>query len=161
MTLNDTLMKLTKYLKKNKMKSTQERVKVLEVAFIIGTPVCDKKRCLRCGKCKNGGKHFSVDNIYTELKKQHFIVSHATVYRTVQMLNNAKIITFAFKRQGKIIYELFHEDPHDHLLCVKCGAITEFEQCEVDSLHKKLCKKYQFIEIDHIHAIRGLCIKCQ
>jgi Fur family transcriptional regulator, ferric uptake regulator len=161
MTFEKLKEKQDKYLLHSSMKSTQERDFILKVVWQLGRAVCGKNRCQRCGDCRNGGRHFSVDDIYEILQKKKFFVSQSTVYRTLVMFCKGEIIQFAFKRNGKAVYELHCNKPHDHLTCVRCGKIVEFSVPETDALHRKLCEYYGFKEIDHLHCIRGICDKCQ
>jgi Fur family transcriptional regulator, ferric uptake regulator len=154
-------LKQDQYLLHSGMKSTQERDMILKAVWQLGRAVCGRGRCQRCGDCRNGGRHFSVDDICKILQGRKFFVSQSTVYRTFVMLCSGEIIRFAFKQNGKAVYELHSNNPHDHLICVRCGKIVEFSVPETDILHRKLCKQYGFKEVDHLHCIRGICNKCQ
>ncbi len=161
MTFKKLKFKLEQHLSQSGLKSTQERQMILKAVWRLGHAVCGRGRCHHCGNCSNGGRHFSVDDVYEVLQNRNFFISQSTVYRALIMLCDGGIIRFAFKRNGKAVYELHSNNPHDHLICVKCGKIVEFSVPETEILHRKLCEQYGFQEVDHLHCIRGICDKCQ
>jgi len=156
MSLEDLKLKLKQYLVKTGLKQTQERDMLLKAVWQLGNRVSTVEPTLN----NRESCHFSVDEVYDLICSWRFIVSKSTVYRTLGTFCEGKIIRFAFKRTGKTVYELEREEWHDHIICLKCGRIVEFSDTETEILHKRLCERYGFREVDHLHCIRGLCMKC-
>ena len=50
---------------------------------------------------------------------------------------------------------------HDHLYCMKCGKILEFEDKTIEALQEKVCRKNEFHCLEHTLRILGLCKKCK
>ena len=58
-------------------------------------------------------------------------------------------------------YEHAHlGEHHDHLLCVKCGAIQEFVDGQIEDHQHQLAHRYGFRALRHRLEIYGLCAKC-
>ncbi|MBS3741763.1 MAG: transcriptional repressor [Candidatus Cloacimonetes bacterium] len=106
--------------------------------------------------------HFSADELYLKLKQQGSNVSRATVYRTLDLLVKAKLLSKLQMKQGQHLYEnydgIMH---HDHMICVNCGKIIEFSSTEIETIQKQICKKYNFKMKSHMLRICGLCEECQ
>ena len=85
----------------------------------------------------------------------------ATVYRTLALLEESNMVTsLSFGAQGKK-YELGAKEHHDHMICVKCGNITEFVDEEIESRQDSIAKALDFKIMDHSMQIYGLCKNCQ
>ena len=83
----------------------------------------------------------------------------ATVYRTLKLLVDCGL---AIERQfgdGQARYEVVG-DHHDHLICVKCGLILEFEDAEIERLQERIASRLGgFTVLRHRHELYGLCPK--
>jgi Fur family ferric uptake transcriptional regulator len=63
---------------------------------------------------------------------------------------------------GLTRYELADDSTHhDHLICVDCGDITEFEEPRIEELQDRVAKSYGFVLRSHKHELYGICPKCQ
>src|SRR5512140_1793145 len=73
--------------------------------------------------------HISIEEFLAQVRQQDPKVGYATVYRTLKLLTECGV---AFERKfgdGLTRYELADEESHhDHLICVECGKIVEFEE---------------------------------
>ena len=49
---------------------------------------------------------------------------------------------------------------HDHLVCVRCGAIQEFYNPEIEALQAETARRMGFHDLQHRMDIYGLCTKC-
>lgn len=49
---------------------------------------------------------------------------------------------------------------HDHLVCVRCGAILEFYNPEIESLQAEVARRMGFHDLQHKMEIYGLCSSC-
>ena len=106
-------------------------------------------------------KHFNIDDLFERLCKQGDYVSRATIYRTIPLLLQSGLITEAIRCQDKISYEnIFNKKHHDHLLCIECGKTIEFCNEKIERLQNEVCKKYDFVPIEHRLGIKGHCKDC-
>ncbi len=96
-------------LKDNGLKATPQRLAVLKVL----------------------GKHThpNIDELYEEIKKEHPSVSLATVYKNVNTLKDANLVTEVNVPNSKMKYDIFIE-PHIHVVCDKCLKVVDIPHCE-------------------------------
>ena len=107
-------------------------------------------------------KHFDVEDIFRQLRKQKSSVSLATVYRSIPLLIESGLITETTQFQDKIEYEKIYNKPHHyHLICINCGKIIEFNNKDIEKLQQEICLKYNFKATEHRLEIKGYCEKCQ
>lgn len=111
----------------------------------------------------NKGRHLSADDVYGTLKETYPNNGIATVYRTLELLEEINVLTRMDFGDGRARYELKDDDTHHHhhLVCTRCGTITEFEDDLLDSLEKTIERKTGFVIRDHVAKFFGLCAKCQ
>ncbi|MFC1743852.1 Fur family transcriptional regulator [Candidatus Riflebacteria bacterium] len=108
--------------------------------------------------------HFDVDYLLKKINrgKSKGIVSKATIYRTLDILIELKFLKAAHLTKNKKVYEhILDHSHHDHLICMVCQKMIEFQQPEIEILQEKICKKYGFTMQDHCHEIYGKCAACQ
>jgi len=107
-------------------------------------------------------EHLTIDALLEEVRKEDPRVGYATVYRTMKMLAEGDIVHERKFDDGHTRYELAHEHSHhDHLICVNCGAITEFEEPQIEELQELVAERYGFRVDHHKHELYGMCAKCQ
>ena len=59
-------------------------------------------------------------------------------------------------------YELAVEEAHhDHLICLECGKITEFEEPLIEELQGRVAERHGFVVHQHKHELYGVCADCQ
>ena len=107
------------------------------------------------------GEHFSADELWERLRKKDKRVSKATVYRTLGLLVEKKVVEEHDFGRGQKYYERMMERPHhDHLICVQCGRIIEFENPEIEHLQEEIAKREDFVIAYHSHKLFGTCSRC-
>jgi Fur family ferric uptake transcriptional regulator len=47
------------------------------------------------------------------------------------------------------------------MLCVKCGAVIEFCDEQIEELQDRVCREHGFEALDHRMGIRGICRRCR
>ena len=105
--------------------------------------------------------HFSADQLLIFSKKQDRTISKATVYRTLALLKESKILGEQDFGDGKHIYELAQgRKHHDHLVCIRCGKIIEFRNGPIERLQDAEAKKHHFRIIYHSLKLFGFCSSC-
>ncbi|MBI5845347.1 MAG: transcriptional repressor [Deltaproteobacteria bacterium] len=62
---------------------------------------------------------------------------------------------------GKSLYEHRHlGHHHDHFICTRCGAITEFYDEALEKLQANIARKHGFRVLQHRMELYGLCENC-
>lgn len=107
-------------------------------------------------------RHFSAETLLDLVKKRDRTISKATLYRTLSLLTKAKILEEQDFGDGFMSYEpMIGKQHHDHLVCVKCKNILEFESEEIERIQEAEARKRGFKIISHSHKLFGLCKNCQ
>lgn len=105
--------------------------------------------------------HYTADELLENSKKEDPTVSKATVYRTLALLKEAKVIEEHDFGEGKKLYERAEgRKHHDHLICIKCGKIIEFENDAIERLQDSEAKKHAFKVVYHSLKLFGFCHNC-
>ena len=116
----------SEYLKKNKMFFTKERTDLLHFIF-------DQKG------------HFSADELVFEMKKENIKVSRATLYRSLNQLVDAGILSESDFGHGHTHYEItLGTKPHVHLICTDTGDVREVQSRKLELALNDLAKKEGF-----------------
>lgn len=103
--------------------------------------------------------HISIDELLGKVRKRQPRVGYATVYRTLKLLVDSGLAVERQFGDGQARYEVVG-DHHDHLICVKCGLILEFEDHEIERLQEKIAQRLGgFTVIRHRHELYGMCPK--
>ena len=129
------------YLKQRRLRATAPRQAVVE--FLM-----------------NARNHVGVDDIYGALRRQRGI-GRATVFRTLKLLEACGLASRVSGKDAAGRYELKYERPHhDHLICVECGTIIEFQSPEMERYQNEAVKRRGFQMLWHRHEIFGRCRAC-
>jgi Fur family ferric uptake transcriptional regulator len=110
------------------------------------------------------GHHLSTDEIYNYVKTDHPEIGIATVYRTLTLLEKIGVVIKLDLDDGFSRYELTRENEdhrHHHLICSKCGSVSEVEDDLLDSLEAQILLKNDFLVTDHRVKFYGICSKCR
>lgn len=131
------------YLSDNGMKYTRQRAVIGEVFF-------------------SSGGHLSIDEVLHLAQGKMPSIGYATVYRTMKLLAESGLASGHRFGSDYTRYEPAYEGHHhDHLVCVDCGSIIEFEDDEIERLQEAVARQYGFAILSHRHVILGRCSDCQ
>jgi len=106
--------------------------------------------------------HVSIEELLTEVRTHSAKVGYATVYRTMKLLTDAGLAALRQFGDGQTRYEVAGSEAphHDHLICMKCGLILEFENHEIEELQESVAEKLGGFKImNHKLELYGLCPK--
>jgi Fur family ferric uptake transcriptional regulator len=144
MTKDTVIDELKKIIKQKGMKYTEQRAVILQILI-------------------NLDNHLNAEDIHTIIQNEHpnHNIGIATIYRTLNFLEEVKLISsISFGSDGKK-YEGNLKAHHDHLICTKCDCIIEFLDTEIERRQEKIANKNNFIIQDHTMQIYGICKNCQ
>lgn len=112
---------------------------------------------------KMDGEHLSAEEVYKILQDSHPEIGLATVYRTLDLFAELDILQKLSFDDGKNRYELndnkLHH--HHHLICLRCGKVTEFSDDLLEALEHQITDKTDFRIVDHKVKFYGHCNKCR
>lgn len=129
-----------------------------------GYKLTPQRRAILDTIIENQGKHLNTEEIYNLVKEKCPEIGLATVYRTLQLLDDMSMISRLNIDDGCMRYELNtneNEHQHHHLICEVCNDIIEVEFDLLGYLEKEIEKEYNFIIKDRKVKFFGICSKCQ
>lgn len=100
-------------------------------------------------------QHLSAEDLYKKLLEQGDEVGVATVYRVLNQFDDAGIVTRHHFEGGKSVFELTHQEHHDHLVCLKCGEVIEFNDDLIEEQQKLIAAKYGIKLTNHSLYLYG------
>ncbi|WP_125981146.1 ferric iron uptake transcriptional regulator [Loigolactobacillus iwatensis] len=114
---------------------------------------------------ENEAGHLSAEEIYLRVKQTTPDIGLATVYRTLDILSELRIVNKVSFTDGLVRYDLRREGAqqhfHHHLLCVQCGKIEEIHEDLLADVEQVVASRYHFQVTDHKLTFQGLCADCQ
>jgi Fur family ferric uptake transcriptional regulator len=106
--------------------------------------------------------HITIEELLGQVRSADPRVGYATVYRTLKLLAESGVANERHFGDGVTRYELADGDTHhDHLICIECHGITEFEEPRIESLQDEVARTHGFDLRTHKHELYGLCSDCQ
>ncbi len=135
---------LGKYLKsKGKLRATPERHAILDAVL------------------QTQG-HFDAEGLYYRLISSGMKISKATVYNTLELLQNAGLVSkYRFAEQTSRYEKAFGRPQHHHLICLECGDIIEFVNDRLEEIQAEVCDAKKFRPQSYSLQIFGTCAKCR
>lgn len=106
-----------------------------------------------------GDLHLNVDELAQRINLRHPDVHLSTVYRTLDALCDAGLITEARFADQPATYHLA-SDHHHHAVCRECGATINLPAKTFDQLARRLEREYGFHADPHHLTIPGRCATC-
>lgn len=106
-------------------------------------------------------EHFEAEQLLLDMRQASRKVGKATVYRTLKLLVECGIVKEVHFSNKQVHYEhTYGQDPHDHMVCRRCGRIIEFDAADVVRLRAVLAAPMNFHVLSHRFQIIGLCQTC-
>ena len=129
----------TKNLKQAGLKTTQPRLKVLDVLET------------------SQNHHMTAEDVYKRLLETEQEIGLATVYRILTQFETAGLVIRHNFEGGRALYELDNGAHHDHMVCVKCGKVFEFFDRTIEQRQRNVAAKAGFTMEDHSLSLYGVC----
>lgn len=126
-------------LKKAGLKVTLPRVKILDILQ------------------KPEHQHISAEDVYKVLLEQGEEIGLATVYRVLNQFDDAGIVSRHHFEGGKSVFELSSKSHHDHLVCLKCGKVVEFEDEVIERRQIEIANRHGITLTNHSLYLYGEC----
>ena len=107
------------------------------------------------------GAHLSVEELYQRVRQRSPRIGYVTVYRTLKLMAESGWASARNFGDGLARFE--HRaagEHHDHLVCLSCGKIVEFESERIETLQSRIARKQGFRVFDHKLELYGHCAGC-
>lgn len=132
-----------RYLREHGLPVTHQREVVADVVF-------------------SSSAHLSVDDIESEVRSAGEHIGKATIYRTLDLLVKSNLVGERDFGEGFKRYEhrLSREPIHEHLICLSCAKVIEFQHSGVHQIEALVTAEHGFRPSRHKLEIYGLCKEC-
>lgn len=105
--------------------------------------------------------HVSAEELTALVRKHTPGIGQTTVYRALKLLVDCGVAATRQFGEGQTRYERVVEGAHhDHLVCLECGAILEFEDAEIEALQEAVARRHGFAVAHHRMELYGRCRAC-
>ena len=102
--------------------------------------------------------HPSVEDVYERAKDIDSSISIATVYRTLNLLDELDLVIRHEFQEGYSRYEV-NWDHHHHLVDLETGKVIEFQNEELEQLKIKIAHDLGYDLVDHRLELYGKKLK--
>lgn len=112
---------------------------------------------------ENPNRHLTTEEVFMETVKRGENIGIATVYRTVQLLEELGLLSSITFDDGLVRYEIKNKEEnhtHHHLICNNCHKVMEVDVDLLDSLEEEVEKEFHFHVVDHNLKFYGYCEDC-
>jgi Fur family ferric uptake transcriptional regulator len=105
--------------------------------------------------------HITAEEIFQEVQQINPYISLATVYRTLELLQDLNLVTPTNLGGSQTFFALEGHGAHHHLVCQQCGNIEEFSDDLLKPLRTNLLDRHGFeAQVNHM-SVFGLCRVCR
>ncbi|MBO2532703.1 Fur family transcriptional regulator, peroxide stress response regulator [Planifilum fulgidum] len=140
-TAPDRLRKAVEKLKATGVRMTPQRHAILE--YLLSTM-----------------SHPTADEIYKALEKDFPNMSVATIYNNLRLFKEAGLVRELTYGDSSSRFDANMSD-HYHIICRRCGKITDFEYPPLIEVEEEAARKTGFRVDSHRMEVYGLCAECQ
>ena len=104
--------------------------------------------------------HPAADDVLRVVERRLPGVSRATVYRTLETLERAGVITRVCHPGRGVRYDR-RTDLHHHLVCLRCGGVRDISDQRLDRIEIPDTSRLGFEVVEHRVQLRGICLACR
>ncbi|MFA5367076.1 MAG: transcriptional repressor [Dehalococcoidia bacterium] len=106
------------------------------------------------------GGHVDAGELYVKAREKDPRISLATVYRNLSLFKQAGLVKEYHFAEEHHHYEVKGKRGHQHLVCLGCGKLVEFESPLVTQIKEDTGKANDFFVTDVTVYIEGYCADC-
>ena len=103
--------------------------------------------------------HPSAEHIHKIVQKKYPMVSLSTVYKTLDLLKEKKLVN-EIKVEGEARFDA-HTDEHINLVCMNCGKIDDIDEDSIKEIQTKVARKSKYMILKSNFELFGYCNNCK
>lgn len=132
--------RLDEFIRRKGLRRTVQREQIAEVVF-------------------SRDEHFTADELFERVRKVDTETSRATVYRTLGLLVEADLLRQIDLGENQVTYDpnFLDKPSHNHLVCIDCGKVVEFEDENVDIMTECVSRRLGFKAVRQSIKIEANC----
>lgn len=93
--------------------------------------------------------HPDVEELYRRAELIDARISLSTVYRTLNLFEEAGLVTKHDFKDGRARFEPLPDAHHDHLIDIRSGKVIEFRNEEIEAIQELIAKRLGYKLVDH------------
>ncbi len=134
------LQRLDEFLAKKGLRRTKQREVIIRAAF-------------------STEEHFTADELWAMAKKLDATTSRATLYRTLLLLVESGLLREIDLGFGQMCYDpnFFDHPHHNHIVCLDCHKVVEFEDQHMELLEDCISRRLGFRPTNKSLRIEASC----
>jgi len=104
-------------------------------------------------------EHFTAEELFERVRKTCTDISRATVYRTLGLMVEAGLLRQIDLGDNQATYDpnFLDKPAHNHLVCIDCGRVVEFEDSHIDLLNDCVTRRLGFKPVRQSLRIEASC----
>ena len=132
--------RLNEFIRRKGLRRTSQRDAIVKAAF-------------------SKDEHLPADELFDRVRKLDSETSRATVYRTLGLLVEADLLREIDLGENQTTYDpnFLDKPSHNHLLCIDCGRVVEFEDSHLDLLNDCVTRRLGFKPVRQTIKIEANC----
>lgn len=104
-------------------------------------------------------EHFTAEELYDRVRRTDAETSRATIYRTLALLVEGDLLREIDLGDDQTTYDpnFVNKPTHNHLVCIDCGRVVEFEDTEVEAINARITRRLGFKVLRQTLKIEAAC----
>ena len=104
--------------------------------------------------------HMTAADVVDAVRADHPDFHESTVYRTLERLTELGVVDRIQIGPGPAVFHLSTAQ-HHHLVCERCGAVTEASADLLDAVATRLRRDHAFVLDPGATSLHGWCVACR
>lgn len=118
------------------------------------------QRLMILSAVRHSRDHVTASDVLEQVKESYSFIDLSTVYRTLDMLKQMRLVSETDMGRGTYAYEWLGQERHHHLICNGCDRIELLDDEFLRSLGANISESYGFeADMDHV-VLFGSCREC-
>lgn len=127
---------------------TEQIASLEEQCASRGMRMTDQRRII-AQIVEQASDHPDVEELHRRAVSRDPRISLSTVYRTLNLFEEAGLVTKHDFKDGRARFEIIPDTHHDHLIDIRSGRVIEFRNSEIEVIQEAIARKLGYSLVDH------------